>query len=109
MKKIVIFGATGGVGVYTATKLIEDGYQVAAVGHRKNDHSFYEDLGAKYYSVNIVEKESFEWLPKEGVFGVIHLAGMLPARMVGYDPQKYIDMNVTGTLNVLELCSGRWG
>lgn len=35
---------------------------------------------------------------------MVDFAGMMPARMEGYDPQKYIDVNITGTLNVLEYC-----
>ena len=101
-KRIVIFGATGGIGVYAATHLIERGYAVEAIGHRTEDNNFYEELGANYYSVDISSKDTFEVLPKENVYAVIHLAGMLPARMKGYNPQQYIDMNVTGTLNVLD-------
>lgn len=102
MKRIVIFGATGGVGAYAATHLIEKGYKVFAVGHRKDDNDFFEGLGGEYYSVDISNKNTFDVLPKEDIYAVIHLAGMLPARMKGYDPQQYIDMNVTGTLNVLK-------
>lgn len=82
----IIFGATGGVGTYTATQLIDDGWQVVAVGHRKNDNQFYEELGAVYCSVDIRDITSFDVLPQTDVFAVIHLAGMLPARMSGYDP-----------------------
>ena len=28
----------------------------------------------------------------------------MPARMKGYDPYKYIDVNITGNLNILEYC-----
>ena len=35
---------------------------------------------------------------------VVDLAGAMPARMKGYDPYKYIDVNITGTLNILEFC-----
>lgn len=32
------------------------------------------------------------------------LAGAMPARMEGYNPQYYIDVNITGNLNILEYC-----
>lgn len=102
MKKVIVFGATGGVGAYTTTKLIADEYDVIAVGHRPNDNDFFEELGAIYCSVDISDKNTFNVLPDSDVYAIIHLAGMLPARMEGYNPQIYIDMNVTGTLNVLE-------
>lgn len=102
MQKVIVFGATGGIGAYTADKLIADGYEVMAVGHRRNDNNFFESKGAKYFSVDIRKPETFNVLPQENVFAIVHLAGMLPARMKGFFPQQYIDMNVTGTLNVLD-------
>lgn len=101
-KKIVVFGGTGGVGAYTCTRLIEIGYEVVVVGHRQNDNNFFETMGATYVSVDIINKETFNSLPQDNIYGIIHLAGMLPARMKGYKPQTYIDCNMTGTLNVLE-------
>lgn len=100
--KVIVFGATGGVGAYTTIDLIANGYDVIAVGHRDNDNNFYEAMGTKYFSVDIRKSETFDLLPKDNVFAIIHLAGMLPARMKDFHPQQYIDMNVSGTLNVLE-------
>ena len=50
MKTIVIFGATGGIGAYTALYLHEAGhYKIIAVGHRKSDNGFYSQYGIKVY------------------------------------------------------------
>ena len=76
------------------------------MGHRKSDNGFFEGLGAEYVSLDIADLGSFGVLPDSGVLAIVHLAGMLPARMEGYRPQQYIDMNVTGTLNVLEYAVG---
>lgn len=38
------------------------------------------------------------------MYAVVDLAGFMPARMKGYDPYKYIDVNITGNLNILEFC-----
>jgi UDP-glucose 4-epimerase len=45
-------------------------------------------------------------LPTDGVEAVIHLAAMQPANVSGktYDPSKYIEVNVIGTINILEYC-----
>ena len=102
MSRIVIFGATGTVGVYTALHLKEQGHEVYAVGRRKSDNGFFADYSIPYYSVDIVQKDSFSKLPHEGIDCVIHYAGAMPARMKGYNPQEYIDTIITGTLNVLE-------
>ena len=101
MKTIIIFGATGGIGAYTALHLSNfDEYHVVAVGHRKNDNGFFNQYGIKYLSVDVSDYHSFDVLPKENVDVVINLAGVLPAR--GYDPRKYIQSFTMGQLNVLE-------
>ena len=43
-------------------------------------------------------------MPQENVKAVVLLAGAMPSRMIGYNPQLYIDVNISGTLNVLEYC-----
>ena len=102
MGKIIIFGATGTVGVYTALHLKKQGYDVIAIGRRKSDNGFFADYGIEFLSVDISNKSDFTVLPCKGIDCVIHYAGAMPARMKGYHPQEYIDTIVTGTLNVLE-------
>ena len=75
-----------------------------AVGRRSNDNGFFAHNGMKYVSLDITDKGSFNSLPQEGVYAVVHLAGAIPARMKGYCPQTYIDSVLTGTLNVLDYC-----
>lgn len=101
MKKVLVFGATGTVGAYACLYLKENGYDVLSVGHRKNDNGFFASYGINYYSIDICNIDHFNQLPSDGVDSIVHLAGMLPARMKGYEPQKYIDINITGTLNIL--------
>ena len=105
MGSILVFGATGTIGAYTCLYLVEHGYSVIAVGARKDDNSFFKEYGINYYSVDITKQKDFAKLPITNIYAVIHLAGMLPARMEGYHPQRYIDINVTGTLNIfLRIC-----
>lgn len=40
MKKAIVFGATGQLGCYSALALKEQGYDVVAVGRRKQDGGF---------------------------------------------------------------------
>ncbi|MFR6132808.1 MAG: NAD-dependent epimerase/dehydratase family protein [Fusicatenibacter saccharivorans] len=56
-----------------------------------------------YYRVDITKKEDFSKLPKD-VYAVVDLAGAMPARMKGYNPYRYIDVNITGNMNILEYC-----
>ena len=106
MKKILLFGATGEIGMYLTDYVNENlkgkNYELIAVGKRKTD--FFDRYGIKYYSVDMSVSEDFEKLPGEDVYAVIVLAGILPAKMSGYHPMQYIDVNIKGILNILEYC-----
>lgn len=104
-KKIVlVFGATGTTGVYTvdyfSKNLDPSEYEVVASGRRDTD--YYTKRGFKYCRCNIENPADFGELPTENVYAIVHLAAMLPSHMEGYHPEKYIDANVKGTLNILE-------
>ncbi len=105
MKKIIVFGASGDTGRYFIDYFKEhysgEEYEIAAAGTRETD--YFVSIDVPYYRVDISRKEDFASLPRE-VYAVVDLAGAMPARMKGYDPQKYIDVNITGTLNILNYC-----
>lgn len=99
--KVIVFGATGGIGAYTLMHLMETNhYELIAVGHRDNDNGFYEGFGIPYYSVDIADYSTFERLPRDGVSVVVNLAGVLPATK--YDPRSFLNSFTMGQLNVLE-------
>ena len=101
-KTIVVFGATGNIGAYSAVHLIEQGYNVIAVGHRKSDNGFFASKGASYYSVDIKQRESFDVLPSDkDIYAVVHFASTLPSRYA-FDPQDMFESITIGTLHVLE-------
>lgn len=103
MKKsiIVVFGATGNLGAYCVVELLTHGYDVVAVGKRNTDNGFFETIGAKYISVDVCKKVSFNVLPQQDVFGVVHLAGSLPSRYE-YNSTELLSSIILGTQNVLE-------
>jgi UDP-glucose 4-epimerase len=102
MKNVIVLGATGHLGTHIAVHLHNIGYNVYAVGHRKNDNGFFSKRGIEYFSIDISKKEDFDILPQKDIFAVVHFAGALPASMEGYDPNLYISSIIQGTLNVLE-------
>ena len=102
MRTVVVFGATGKVGCYTALYLKETGYNVIAVGKRESDNGFFTDFGIEYKSVDILKQEDFRKLPQRDVYGVVHMAATLPATMKGYNPREYVESNIYGTLNALD-------
>ena len=105
MKKIVVFGASGDTGKYFVRYFMDNysgnEYEIVAVGTRKTD--FFKNMNVAYYQVDITRNEDFDILPKD-VYAVVDLAGAMPARMRGYNPYKYIEVNITGNLNILEYC-----
>ncbi|MDY2633658.1 MAG: NAD(P)-dependent oxidoreductase [Prevotella sp.] len=101
-KKVVVFGATGNLGVHIALHLQKQGYEVIAVGHRLNDNGFFSLYNIQYFSIDIVDASGFKILPQKDVFGVVHFAGVLPAVMKGFNATPYIQSIIQGTLNVLE-------
>ena len=102
MKRVIVFGATGNLGANISIYLQNIGYEVIAVGHRKNDNGFFADHGMKYYSVDIEKESDFKILPVDNIYAVLHFAGMLPAVMEGFSATPYIQSIIQGTLNVLE-------
>lgn len=100
--RIIVFGATGTLGAPITIHLSKIGYEVIAVGHRKNDNGFFEKWGVPYYSIDISVKKDFDILPQSNIYAVVSFAGMLPASMEGYNGSIYISSIVQGTYNVLE-------
>ncbi len=106
---VIVMGATGFIGVYTVEKLIESGKKVIATGRNKKVAPLLEKMGAEFVELDITCKEDFEKLPKQGVEGVILLAGLLPANAKAdleedENAAEYFEVNVIGTINVLEYC-----
>lgn len=106
---VIVIGATGFIGMYTVEKLVADGKQVLATGRKPQQGEAFKKMGTMYQVLDITKPEDFEALPKTGVEGVILLAGLLPAN-VRVDITKdenasdYFNVNVIGTINVLEYC-----
>ena len=55
MKKetVLVLGATGNLGAYSALALDEAGYSVIASGKRASDNGFFTDRGMEYVSIDI--------------------------------------------------------
>ncbi|MEG0958260.1 MAG: NAD(P)-dependent oxidoreductase [Erysipelotrichaceae bacterium] len=106
MKNIIIFGATGDTGkylsIYLKKQFKKTDFKIIAIGRKKTD--FFDKNNIEYIRMDITKKDEFDNLPVKDIYAVIDLAGLMPARMKGYEPQNYIDVNITGNLNILEYC-----
>lgn len=101
---IAILGATGFIGTYLVDKLISEGKEVIACGRNLEAKDYYENKGIPFETIDISVKDDFEKLEKYKVDSVVLLSALLPANVKDYDVQRYVDINVTGTVNVLEYC-----
>lgn len=98
---VLVLGATGNLGAYSALALKEAGYQVIATGKRESDNGFYAEKGIPYYSVDITKADSFDCLMDLGITTVVDFAGELPSRCA-FNPQALIRTITEATMNVLE-------
>jgi len=100
-EKVLVLGATGNLGAYSAVALKDAGFDVVAAGKRESDNGFFEKRGMKYYSIDITDKSSFEKLYDENITTVVNFAGELPSRCA-FNPQALVRTITEATLNVLE-------
>ena len=106
---VIVFGATGFIGMYTVEELVRSGEQVVATGRNEALGSKLEGMGAQFVKLDITRPSDFDVLPTEGVTGAIVLAGLLPANSKADlgevdNAAEYFEVNVIGLINVLEWC-----
>lgn len=117
MKKILLTGAAGFIGSNTATALLRRGDTVVGVDNL-NDYydparkqANLEEVRAAapdpdkfiFHRADIRDQEAMDGLFAEhGFDAIIHLAAMAGVRASIEDPKLYLDVNLGGTLTLLE-------
>lgn len=98
MKKVLVIGASGSLGK-GVIKELKDKYIITGT---YTTRPFLLD-GVFSKKLDITNNNDFNNL--DGNYDAVFLvAGAMPAMMKGYTPQVYIDVNITGIMNVLEYC-----
>ncbi|MDH3942480.1 MAG: GDP-mannose 4,6-dehydratase [Anaerolineae bacterium] len=116
MAHYLLTGAAGFIAARVAELLLEAGHSVLGVDNlndaydvRMKQHRLYalkEREGFNFQKLDVADKEGVAGL--EGDFaGVINLAARAGVRASVENPWVYVDTNMTGTLNLLELCKQR--
>ena len=104
LKNIIIFGATGNIGAYFVDYckkcFDENEYKIIAVGRKHTD--FFKNKNIEYINVDITNELDFKKLPTNNLYAVVNLAGILPAYLKDYNPFKYVETNICGSLRILE-------
>lgn len=98
MKKILVLGASGSLGRGVVRQLKQE-HKVTAT-YSSNQ---FDETGVDVRQIDVMDSESLHSLGDDYSAAVL-IVGAMPAAMEGYHPQRYIDTNITGILNVLEYC-----
>ena len=116
MEKYLVTGVAGFIANKVAEMLLEAGHQVIGLDNMNDAYDvrikefrlnrLSEYPGFEFHKQDISEKEPILNLAKkmEGAKAVINLAARAGVRASVKDPWVYVDTNMTGTLNLLELC-----
>lgn len=104
MKKILILGANGNIGRYCVDYFYErrDEYSISLLTADLEGGSFIKER-SQFFQMDVSDTEAWNNVPSD-IYAIIDFATTMPARMEGYDPGKYLRVNIKGTYNVLEFC-----
>lgn len=114
MKTVLVTGAAGFIGSNVVPLLLKEGYRVIGVDNFDDTYNplFKEEQIAPYASVanfelwrvDIRDRAALlEVFTRTNPTHVVHLAAKADTRAAVEDPYPYIDNNITGTLNILEV------
>jgi len=114
MANYLVTGAAGFIGARTSEFLIRDGHTVVGVD---NLNEAYDPRVKEYrlgrlqalpaftfHRLDISEKSIVEYFKDQQFAGVINMAARAGVRASVKDPWVYVESNMIGTLNMLELC-----
>lgn len=105
-KSVLVVGAAGFIGTYLIDQLLKNQFHVLAADISDIGRAHYEKQSVSFDIIDITSKHDIQKLPDQGIDAVINLACVQPANVSKemYNPVDYINVNVIGTLNLLEYC-----
>jgi UDP-glucuronate 4-epimerase len=114
MANYLVTGAAGFIGARTSEFLIRDGHTVAGVDNLNETYDprvkeyrlnrLQALPGFTFHQLDISQKSVIEPFKDDQFEGVINLAARAGVRASVKDPWAYVETNMIGTLNMLELC-----
>jgi UDP-glucuronate 4-epimerase len=113
--KVLVTGAAGFIGYYTAKYLLDRGDEVVGLDNLNDYYDVNLKLarlanlegreGFRFVKMNLEDRPAMDKLfAEEGFDRVVHLAAQAGVRYSLENPHSYIDSNIVGTLHVLEGC-----
>jgi len=116
MARYLVSGAAGFIGARITARLLESGHEVVGVDSLNDAYDVclkqyrLEELEKQknfaFHKLDIADRDSMQSLGAglKPLDGIINMAARAGVRMSVQDPWLYYDTNLTGTLNLLELC-----
>lgn len=112
--KILVTGGVGFIGSNLIERLLEEEYEVVCLDNfndyynpqikRKNIRPFLRKRNFNLIEADIRDKDALKRVFEKYKFQkVVHLAAQAGVRLSLKQPNLYVDVNVNGTLNLLEL------
>ena len=98
--KVLVTGATGFLGKYLVQELVENNYEVVALGRNEKIGKTLENEKVKFFKGDIENKNDILEASKN-CSAVIHAAAL---STVWGSWEKFYNINVLGTKNIVEIC-----
>ena len=106
-KKILVTGGAGFIGSQVVADLIALQNHVIVVDDLSSGKKEYVDSKAIFYEADVRDKKMAEIFEKENPEIVFHFAAQPLVEQAHKNPYDVIEVNVMGTVNVLEVCRHR--
>jgi len=100
--KVLVTGGAGFIGSHLVDRLVQEGNEVIVIDNLSTGKRKQVNKKAKFYKMDIRSKRIERVFRKERPVIVVHLAAQMNVRLSTEDPGFDADVNILGTLNLLE-------
>src|SRR4051812_35164380 len=102
IRRVLVTGGAGFIGSHTADLLLADGFAVEIIDNLSSGKRVNVPAAAKFHQIDIRSPEASALVKEGGFDAIAHFAAQMDVRRSVADPMFDADVNVRGTLNLLE-------
>lgn len=97
---ILVIGATGYIGRYFCTELVNKGEEVLALGRSKQVQKFFEENNVPFQYFDLNDPKCYDTLPTENVEAIVDLSACLAELETPIE--RFFEVNTLGVYRVLD-------